>query len=324
MLVEAQVRSAVEALLQHTRVVSLKESTGKEQLFEDDGFVNLVIAFKKIPGRQKFLRPDLISLPHPLYKEDETDVCLFCRDPQRKYKDQVADNQIPIKRVIGISKLRAKFKSFEQRRVLCSSYDLFVADEAIFSMLLDLLGKPFVSKKRYPLPVKTDGNLKKQVLRVLNSTFLYINGPCSMVKIGRVNFDTDHLVKNIMGSIDTIASKISAGHWSNIQSIHLKTADSLALPIYNSLPISAIVKIPSVVAPLSYKRGREEEEEAEKSVKRKSKPLVKSLVQKPKKAVMGDSDIKKKRKLVERREARVQAATDRKAAQRKTVKSSDS
>ena len=38
-----------------------------------------------------------------------------------------------------------------------------------------------------------------------------------------------------MHAITTIVSKIPAG-WSNIQCIQIKTSESIALPVYNSLP----------------------------------------------------------------------------------------
>ena len=51
--------------------------------------------------------------------------------------------------MIGISKLREKYKAYEQKRQLCDLYDVFVADERIVPALPKLLGKTFFEKKKY-------------------------------------------------------------------------------------------------------------------------------------------------------------------------------
>ncbi len=57
----------------------------------------------------------------------------------------------------------------------------------------------------------------------------------SNVSIGRVGFTCEHLVTNTLAAIKGVSSHIPRG-LHNIQSVHLKTPDSISLPIYNSLP----------------------------------------------------------------------------------------
>lgn len=57
----------------------------------------------------------------------------------------------------------------------------------------------------------------------------------SYLPVGRVGFPSDHLVENILSAIKGVSSKIPQG-LRNIQSVNLKTPDSIALPIFNSLP----------------------------------------------------------------------------------------
>lgn len=68
--------------------------------------------------------------------------------------------------------------------------------------------------------------------------------PCSMifraVPVARVGFPTDAVVGNILQCAKTISNKLSRG-LAGIQSINIKTADSIALPIFNSLPKPATV-----------------------------------------------------------------------------------
>jgi len=74
------------------------------------------------------------------------------------------------------------------------------------------------------------------VEKAKSSTLFFINsGACSAVKIAKSSFTVEQIVQNILQSILIIVSKIPK-KWNNIQSLHIKTKDSVALPIYNSLP----------------------------------------------------------------------------------------
>ena len=50
--------------------------------------------------------------------------------------------------IIPITKLKTNFKSFEAKRQLSASYDLFLADRRLYQMLPRLLGKKFFEKKK--------------------------------------------------------------------------------------------------------------------------------------------------------------------------------
>ena len=82
--------------------------------------------------------------------DKSVNVCLITKDPQREYKDLI--NPLGLKsitKVVGVSKLRTKYKAFEIRRQLCNSYDLFLADDRVLPLLPKLLGKTFFDKKKY-------------------------------------------------------------------------------------------------------------------------------------------------------------------------------
>jgi ribosome biogenesis protein UTP30 len=50
--------------------------------------------------------------------------------------------------VLGVSKLRSNYKTYEARRKLFKSFDLFLADRRVLLLLPALLGKPFYEKKK--------------------------------------------------------------------------------------------------------------------------------------------------------------------------------
>ena len=60
------------------------------------------------------------------------------------------------------------------------------------------------------------------------------------VPVARVGFTTDAVVQNILQCAKTISSKVARG-LNNVQSINIKTVDSIALPVFNSLPKPATV-----------------------------------------------------------------------------------
>ena len=55
------------------------------------------------------------------------------------------------------------------------------------------------------------------------------------VPIARLGQPVDHIVENVMKGMAGVTTKIPRG-WKNIQVIHMKTVDSISLPVYNSLP----------------------------------------------------------------------------------------
>lgn len=57
----------------------------------------------------------------------------------------------------------------------------------------------------------------------------------SNIPIGRVSFSCEQLVVNTLAAMKGISTHIPGGT-RNIQSVHLKTPDSISLPIYHSLP----------------------------------------------------------------------------------------
>ncbi len=117
-------------------------------------------------------------MKHAIYDET-TNICMITKDPQRQYKDAVKELSLPIDKVVGLSKLRAKFKAYQSRRELCGSYQLFLADDRILPALPGTIGKAFFDAKKIPIPINLKKNLKDEVDEIMNSTFLMLGkGSC--------------------------------------------------------------------------------------------------------------------------------------------------
>ena len=164
----AQCKLAIDALLKH----ALAHQAVKEQkeLLPDrtDQYVWLVVAVKKMFPERKLkpfkmcVHPSLLPLrksehlvsnsplSHPLINPRTAPICLITKDPQREYKDLLESNSIRfISRIVGVQKLKGKFKPYEARRMLLKENGLFLADDRVIPLLPKLLGKGFFDAKKY-------------------------------------------------------------------------------------------------------------------------------------------------------------------------------
>lgn len=159
---------AVNALLKHAQKAQEKMQDS-ELLGGREQHVWLVVTVKKMQQEKK-LKPRRMyasvlfsdvglcsgmifsyrPIVHPLVDPRTSPICLITKDPQREYKNLLEENKIRfISRVVGISKLKGKFKPFEARRLLLKENGLFLADERVIPLLPGLLGKKFFDAKKY-------------------------------------------------------------------------------------------------------------------------------------------------------------------------------
>jgi len=65
---------------------------------------------------------------------------------------------------------------------------------------------------------------------------LYLRtGTCAGLKIGRVTQSKDEIVENAMAVIQG-AMELVPKKWGNLRSVHVKTVESVALPVYQAVP----------------------------------------------------------------------------------------
>ncbi|KAG1869036.1 ribosomal protein L1p/L10e family-domain-containing protein [Suillus subalutaceus] len=227
-----QCTRAVHAL--HTYALTKqKEQEENELLPSNEQYVWLQITVKRMHPEHK-IKPFKIPLKHPLIDPRVTPVCLITKDPQREYKDLLESHKIKfIPRVVGITKLKGKFKSYEARRMLLKENGMFLADERVIPLLPGLLGKKWFDAKKQPIPVcLTRKDLKGELERAIESTYMHQNrGTCTSVKIGLLSHAPEKVLDNIKISLPAIVNNIK-GNWDNIQSLHIKTNSSISLPIW--------------------------------------------------------------------------------------------
>jgi ribosome biogenesis protein UTP30 len=197
------------------------------------------------------------TVPHSTLGNDVR-ICLFTVDPQRQYKDVVADDAFPeelrkkIGRVIGLDKLKKKYKTYESKRQLVAEYDVFLADDRVVNELPQLLGKVFnANKTKRPIPVELapqlpkdkDGKRKravrkpqdfaKEIEKALNSAYVHLSpSATTSIRIGKLSQTPKQLTENIEAVVTALADKFIPQGWKNIRAIHVKGPTTVALPVW--------------------------------------------------------------------------------------------
>lgn len=230
----------------------------------------LNLATKQYITDKHRLKPSKIAVPHSLNQNEDATICLITTDPQRAVKNAVADPAFPhrlstrITRIIGFTKLLARYKSFEQRRQLLSEHDIFLADERIVGRLPKALGKVFykgTSKRPIPINiapknqakernVKKNGAVKvprderqaavadpavvaREIEKALACTPVALSpGHNIALRVGLETFSAEQLKDNIIAATEAVIDKHVVSGWKNVKSVHIKTPTSIALPIW--------------------------------------------------------------------------------------------
>ena len=229
----------------------------------------LVLTTKKFVTDKHNLKPRKVQLPHPLNISQNTSICLITPEPQRQFKDAIAHPSFPtdiskrITRVISLKKLEAKYKSFEQKRQLRDSYDLFLADDRIISYLAPVLGSTFYkTTPKRPVPItltppkpkemknpalpstkkpKTQDDLTtllppaqiaKEINRALSATTVHLSSSTNTaIKVGFASFEAEQVAENIEAVMKGLTEK-NLVSWRNVRGVHVKGPNTMALPVW--------------------------------------------------------------------------------------------
>ncbi|KAI3761849.1 hypothetical protein L1987_52271 [Smallanthus sonchifolius] len=234
--------AAVDALLKWK---TKQTDSNTLQLLPQDDFIYLILTLKKIPQKGSGVRtnPNKIPLPHPIVSPDSSELCLIIDDrpnsnlSSESAKKKIKSDGISVTKVIKLSKLRTDYKPFESKRKLCDSYDMFFADKRIIPLLPKLLGKQFFKKKKLPLGVDlSHKNWKEQIERGCSSGLLFVRtGTCCVIRVAKISMERDEIVENVRAAIDGVVGFVPK-KLAGVRSLHLKFSDSVALPLFQSLP----------------------------------------------------------------------------------------
>ncbi|PIG85825.1 hypothetical protein AARAC_001764 [Aspergillus arachidicola] len=259
-LEKSQVSKASSALLRHikSKQVEKEKSATKKTLIGDNDesddetplnneAVWLVVTTKKHVVDKNRLKPGKITVPHSLNDSPNLSVCLITADPQRSVKNIVTDPSFPehltsrIDRVIGYSKLKARYQSFESRRQLLSEHDVFLADDRIILRLVNTLGKIFYKVKKDPKQKSKEEDsafaspaiVAKEIEKALHSAPVQLApATTASIRIGSSKFTPEQLSENVDAVVQGLTDKYITKGWRNIKALHIKGATTMAMPIW--------------------------------------------------------------------------------------------
>ncbi|KAK7725683.1 proteasome-interacting protein cic1 [Botryosphaeria dothidea] len=268
----AHIKSAESTKAAQSTKKNLLEDESSDEEASTDGQIPvwLVVTAKKHVVDKKRLKPAKIALPHPLSLPAQR-ICLITADPQRSYKDLIEESAFPqelrerIGRVIGISKLKTKYKTYETKRQLYAEYDIFLADDRIITFLPNVLGKVFYKNTaKRPVPVNLMGNEKvqkdaegkkpkkqsddksssivgspavvaKDIQKALDSALVHLSpSTTTAIRVAHASFEPQQIAKNVEAVVNglTAQEKLIPKGWRNIRSLHIKGPETTALPIW--------------------------------------------------------------------------------------------
>ncbi|XP_078170428.1 uncharacterized protein LOC144564703 [Carex rostrata] len=193
-----------------------------------DNFIYLILSLKTTPhnGCHRSFR---LSLPNPLFSS----ICIFTNNSGVE-----TQNLNPSPSILSVSDLRSLYSSRDSLASLSASFDLFLADLKIASRLPNLLGDAFYSKKKKrrskePVLINlANPAWPNKAQEILGSTQLVMEGGhCKGVRVGRVSMERKEIVENVAVVVEA-AVRCMPKKWYNIRSIHIKSTESVALPIY--------------------------------------------------------------------------------------------
>ena len=326
------------------------DSSGNESLKQVEP-IWLVLTTKKHVVDKKRLKPGKIPLPHSLYKSPASTICLITADPQRAFKDTIRHPLFPvdlssrITKIIGISKLKGRYKSFESRRQLLNEHDIFLADDRVVTLLPRLLGKIFFESAKRPFPISlspskpkdaagksvkpvksmkatesravvTPLEAAKEIGKALSSAQVYLSpATTTSIRVALSDFKAEQMADNIEAVVQGMQEKYITKGWRNIRAIHIKGPNTMALPIWlakelwvEEEDIMEDEEVKEMAQLLSQKSRKRKGREGDSQANAQRK--------KPK--ILGDSDMSKE--MAERREKlRQQKREAREEADGKTV-----
>lgn len=249
----------------------------------DETPIWLVLTTKKHIVDKKRLKPGKIHLPHPYLSatkaaNDDEDggtsnlrVCLITADPQRKYKELLAHPTFPVElagkvqRVLGMEKLKTKFKSYEEKRRLLGEYDVFLADDRVITYLPGVLGKVFYKGgAKRPVPVSLEGRregtvdaegnkrkklseggskvtkaevdpkaVAREIERALESALVHLApSVTTAVKVGVTSQSPEDVQENVQAVVEGLVDRYVTSKWRGVRAVHIKGPETVALPIW--------------------------------------------------------------------------------------------
>eukprot|EP00917_Polyrhabdina_sp_WS-2016_P033084 GHVP01070534.1.p1 GENE.GHVP01070534.1~~GHVP01070534.1.p1 ORF type:complete len:239 (+),score=42.88 GHVP01070534.1:197-913(+) len=177
--------------------------------------------------------PLMINLPHKIRSETPK-VCLIVTSYDHRMRKAELKEKIPgLEKVMHLEKLKAFCRTQDDKRKLCKSFDLFLVDRKLIGLMGGILGSPFISSKKMPLPIDLDADQIQAKISDFSSGTLYHPGksPYSAVKVGEFGMKPKQIASNCKAVLASMVEYYGKRDME-IRSIHLRAHNSISLPLF--------------------------------------------------------------------------------------------
>lgn len=188
--------------------------------------VHLIISLSRIPPKFK-LRPIILNS----VLEESPKACIILKDKDSETLSFLRDSGVSPQDIYEISKLKAKFKVFEEKRLFADAYDRILVDERIFHLIPAIFGKVIFKKVKITIPFDSKSvKSGKECIKTLQKNIcIKINtGSCVDVNIGKLTQSLSILESAYEDVIKRICAELGN---DCIKNVHVKLPSSLALPV---------------------------------------------------------------------------------------------
>ena len=191
--------------------------------------------------KKAVLRPVRVKIPHSLSSDDGDDcsVCLFCKTEEKTSLEGYLGKH-PVERLtklLSISDVKKRYSAQKDRKQLLSEHTHFISDASVLTQLYSLLGKTFTDRNTYPIPISFTSSEKIEhvMAKVLSSSYMHLKGQTITIRLGLTTMRIEDVTNNTVEGLEFAIAKLK-NTWGDVHSIHLKTFDSPALPVYSKAP----------------------------------------------------------------------------------------
>lgn len=176
-----------------------------------------------------------------------------------------------ITKTLSLTNLKKQYSTFEARRALLATHDIFLADDRIITYLPKLLGKIFYKGgAKRPVPVsiaapaeRIDGKrvkldpasgraekqkhkdegkergaaspeaVAREIEKALACALVHLApGTSTAVKVARAGMTAEQVSENVVTLTNALVEKFVTGKWRNVRAVHVKGPETMAFPIW--------------------------------------------------------------------------------------------
>ncbi|KAG0502502.1 hypothetical protein HPP92_002574 [Vanilla planifolia] len=221
--------TAVDSLLKWIRA----QRKQKKPAAGHDDCIYLVLTLAKPPHRLQ-MKPYSLTLPHPPQAPSAVSLVLDDRPNSTislsSARDLVRTLSLPVSEILSLSYILSG---------ILPAGELLFADRRIVPSLNRALrkfgSKNDMSKRKRSRLLELnllDKGWPEHLRKECFSTVLRLgSGTCCVIRVGSASQARDEVVDNVLAAAEGAALSVPR-KWSNVMAFHLKTSESLALPIY--------------------------------------------------------------------------------------------